>query len=51
MTEEMGTSVPHYKRSAKHLPLPSVDGAYENLPMLTVLSTLALHRLMLADAP
>jgi hypothetical protein len=40
MTEKSGASVPHYNKSAEHLPLPNDNGAYESLHMLTVLSTL-----------
>jgi hypothetical protein len=40
MTEEAPTSVPHYNKSAEHLPLLTNYDAYENLHMLTMLSTL-----------
>ena len=45
MSEEKGPSVPTAKEAYKHLRLPIVDDAYENLHMLTVLSTLAPHHL------
>src|SRR5258706_14782907 len=41
MTEKSGASVPHYNKSAEHLPLRNDNDAYESLHMLTVLSTLA----------
>jgi|SoimicMinimDraft_17_1059745.scaffolds.fasta_scaffold16440_2 hypothetical protein len=51
MTEERGPSVPTAIEAYKHLRLPVIDDAYENLHMLTVLSPWALTALMLADAP
>src|ERR1700732_690979 len=45
MTEERGPSVPTAREACKHLWLPVIDDASENLPMLTVLSTLGPHRL------
>src|SRR5258707_15055355 len=45
MTEERRTSVPTAREACKHLRLPVSDDAFENLHMLTVLSTLGPHRL------
>src|ERR1700694_5788941 len=45
MTEERGPSVPTAREACKHLRLPVIDDAFENLHMLTVLSTLGLRRL------
>ena len=45
MTEKSGASVPHYNKSAEHLPLPNDNDAYESLHMLTVLFILAPCRL------
>src|SRR5277367_137181 len=45
MTEERGASVPTAGEACKHLWLPVIDDASENLHMLTVLSTLGPHRL------
>ena len=45
MTEERGPSVPTAREACKHLWLPVIDDASENLHMLTVLSTLGPHRL------
>jgi len=45
MTEEREPSVPTAREACKHLRLPVIDDAFENLHMLTVLSTLGLHRL------
>src|ERR1700735_1380905 len=45
MTEERGPSVPTAREACKHLRLPVIDDAFENLHMLTVLSTLGPHRL------
>src|SRR5258705_2052896 len=48
MMEKSGASVPHYNKSAEHLPLPSGNDACESLHLLTVLPTLAPIRI---DAP
>src|SRR5580692_2493511 len=45
MTEERGPSVPTAREACKHLRLPVIDDAIENLHMLTVLSTLGPHHL------
>ena len=45
MPEERGTSVPTVREAYKHLQLPVIDDAYENLHILTVLSTLGPYRL------
>src|SRR6266851_6785139 len=45
MTEERGPSVPTAEEAYKHLRLPVIDDACENLHILTVLSTLGPHRL------
>src|SRR6059036_3514459 len=45
MTEERGPSVPTAEEAYKHLRLPVIDDACENLHVLTVLSTLGPHRL------
>src|SRR5271169_7160357 len=45
MTEERGASVPTAGEACKHLWLPVIDDASENLHMLNVLSTLGPHRL------
>src|SRR5258707_3505114 len=45
MTEERRTSFPTAREACKHLRLPVIDDAFENLHMLTVLSTLGPHRL------
>ena len=59
MTEKSGASVPHYNKSAEHLPLPNDNDAYESLHMLTVLSTLGpspprcwqMHRCLTVSVP
>ena len=51
MTEESEASVLTARRAAQHLRLSSADDAFELLCILTVLSSLAPLRLMLADTP
>ena len=49
MTEESPTSVLAAKRAAQHVRLSPANDAYEHLCILTLLSSLALLHLMLAD--
>jgi hypothetical protein len=51
MTEDPEDSVLTAGRAAQHVRLPSADDAYEHLCILTLLSSLAPLRLMLADTP
>ena len=51
MAGDRVAAAPTARRADKHLQLSVHDDAYKNLLMLTMLSTLAPHRLMLAVAP
>jgi hypothetical protein len=52
MTEESEASVPHYNKSAEHLPLPAIYDAYESLQYAhRAIHARPISASMLADAP